>query len=509
MRPFALFALLITGLSLACGGSSQGAAGMTNPPSPSPTSGIVAGVVGGTSDAPQINHLPLGLTGATVTMDGQSATPSMVQPGMLMTGKTTAGGMGMGGSGYTMQSIQLMSSFMGRIQSIEPSSSRLTVMGQVIQVNALTQLAQENQDGTHTTLTLIDFLVGDFVSISGSFLADGSYLATRVERRKPGMDTTQNGTMGQVSNLNATAKTFTLGTWTVQYGSATINGTLANGAWAQVRGTVSGTQLTAAWVNVMGTMGDPGSGMGLRGLVLNLNSTAKTFNLMSLTVNYAQATVVGTLAEGAMVEVEGTLVTGPTTTLNATRIEVESMGMGGGMGGGSGMSNQQTKGTISAVDLSALTLTVSGTTFWMDSSTFIMSSHDQPLTASQLKVGDWVAVMADSTRKNSAGYAYATRISEMDGSSGGMGSGDLMGPVTSVNASAQTLVLNGFTVSVTSSTTYQSHGTSISATSFWATVQVNSTVEAYGTASGSALVATRLVLGGMGGMGGGGMGGGM
>jgi len=504
MKSFASFAILIAGLSLACGGSSGGTGGMNTTPPPAPVAGVVAGVVGGTSAAPQINHISLGLTGATVTMNGQSATPSMVQPGMVMTGTTTVGGMGMGGSGYTMQSVQLMSSFMGGIQSLDMSSARLTVMGQMIQVNALTQLAQENQDGTYTSLTMADFQAGNFVSVYGSFLADGSYMASRVEHRKPGMDTSQNVAMGQVSNLDTAAKTFSLGTWTVKYGSATVNGTLANGAWAQVRGTVTGSQITAAWVNVMGAMGGPGSGMGLRGLVLNLNTTAKTFSLMSLTVNYAQATVVGTLAEGAMVEVEGSLAAGSSTTMNATKVEVEFAGMGGGMGSGSGMSNQQTKGTITALDLTAMTLTVSGTTFWMDGSTLIMS-HDAPMAASQLKVGDWVDVMADSTRKNSAGFAYATRISKMAGSGGGMGSGNLMGSVTSVNASGQTLVLNGFTISVTSGTTYASQGASVTAASFWGAVKVGSKVEAYGTPSGSTLVATRLVLGGMGGMGGGGM----
>jgi FtsP/CotA-like multicopper oxidase with cupredoxin domain len=459
--------------------------------------------VGGTADAPQINHLPLGMTGATVTLDGQTATSGMVQPGMVMTGRTTAGGMGMGGSGYTMQKVQLMSSFTGWIQSIDPAASRLTVMGQAIQVNALTQLAQENQDGTRTTLTLADFLAGDFVSVYGSFLGDGSYRATRIERRKPGLDTTQSGAMAQVSDLNTTAKTFTLGTWAVSYGSATVIGTLANGVWAQVRGTVSGNQIAAAWVNVMGAMGDPGSGMGLRGLALNLNTTAKTFDLMSLTVDYSAAAVTGSLAEGAMVEVQGALASASTTSLIATRVEVEFPGMGGGM------SDQQAKGTVSAFDPVAMTLAVAGHSFWMDGSTLILA-QDATLTPAQLKVGDWVAVMADSTRKNAAGYAYATRIAEMTGTNGGMGSGDLMGPVALVNASAQSLVVNGFTVGVTGSTSYESQGVSMTGSSFWGAVQVGSMVEAFGSASGSTFAASRLVLGGMSGMGGGGgMGGGV
>lgn len=514
MRPISLIATALAGLALACGGGSGGTGGSsTNPaPAPTPTAGVVAGVVAGTSEAPKINHNPMGMGGASVTLDGMPASSAMVQPGMVMLGTTTQGGMGMGsgmGSGsYTMQTMQLMSSFMGRIQSTDRSAVRMTVMGQMVQVNALTQLAQENQDGTYSTLAFTDFQSEDFVSVHGAFLADGSFVATRVEHRNTAMDTSQNGTLGQVANLNATTKTFTLGTWTVNYAAATVKGTLANGAWAQVRGTVAGSTITAAWVNVVGGMGDPGSGMGLRGMATNLNTTAKTFNLMYLTVNYAQATVVGTLAENAVVEVQGTLAAGSTTIVNATRVEVTFSGMGGGMGPGSGHSDMQGKGAITALDLSALTLTVSGTTYWMDASTLIMS-HDATLTPSQLKVGDWVAVMADSTRKNSAGYAYATRISEMDGMGGGMGGGsgmgNLMGTASSVNASARTLVLNGYTVTVTSSTTYRSMGSTLSAATFWSSVQNGSRVEAIGAASGTAFTANQLMLSGMGG----GMGGGM
>jgi hypothetical protein len=513
MKTFALLATLIAGLSLACGGNG-GTMGTDTTTPPPPVAGVVAGVVGGTSDTPLINHTPLTMTYATVTMDGQPATPSMVQPGMVMTGQTTAGGLGSGMSGgtatssYSMQGIQLLSSFMGKIQAIDLSLSQLTIMGQAVQVDALTQLAQENQDGSYTTLTLADFVTGDFVSIYGSFLADGSYLTTRVERRKPGMDTSLNGTMGQVANLDTTAKTFTLGTWTIHYDAATLSGTLANGAWAQVRGTVSGAQITATRVLVMGTMGHPGSSIRLRGLALNLNTTAKTFSLMSLTVNYGQATLVGTLAEGAMVEVQGSLSASSASNMDAVRVEVEFAGMGSGMGPGSGMSNQQVKGAVTALDLTAMTLTVSGTTFWMDNSTLIMSM-DKAMAPSQLKVGDWVAVMANTTLKNSAGNAYATRVSEMATATGGMTSSDLMGPVSTADATAQTLVLNGFTISVTASTTYGSQGSIITASAFWSAVKMGSMVEARGTVSGTSIVATRLVLGGMGGMGSGGMGGGM
>ena len=509
MRKFTVLAVLVAGLSLACGGSSGTTPETSNTLPPIAPTGVVAGIVAGTSETPQINHTTLSVTGAAVTLDGQAVSTTKVQPGTVMAGQTTAGGMGAGASGgtYAMNRIQLRSSFMGPIQTLDQATSRLTIMNQVVQVNALTVLAQENQDGTSTTLTLTDFRVGGFVSVHGSFIANGSYLATRVERRTPGFDTSHQCTEGQVANLDTATKTFTLGTWTVSYGAATVSGTLANGAWTQVRGTISGNAIAATWVNVLGALGDPGCSMGLRGLALNLNTATKTFNLLNLTVSYTQATVVGTLAEGVMVEVQGALASGSTTSLVASHVEVETTAMGGGMGAGMGATNTQVKGTITAIDLSAMTFAVAGTNYWMDASTLILA-QDVPVAASTLKVGDWVAVMADSTRTNSAGYAYATRIAEMAVISVGLGLTDVLGAVTSVNSSAQTLVLNGYTVVVSGTTTYLSQGSIITAATFWSTVKAGTMVEAHGTLTGATLSATRLVLGQSGSMGGG-MGGGM
>ena len=126
-----------------------------------------------------------------------------------------------------------------------------------------------------------------------------------------------------------------------------------------------------------------------------------------------------------------------------------------------------------------------------------------PIAASTLKVGDWVAVMADSTRKNSVGYAYATRIAEMTVVTIGGDSTDVLGAVTSVNTSTQTLILNGYTVVVSGTTTYVSQGATTTAATFWNTVKTGTMVEVQGTLSGTTLSATRLVLGQTGGMGGG------
>ena len=332
----------------------------------------------------------------------------------------------------------------------------------------------------------------------------------------------------------------------MSYGAATVHGTQANGVAAEVCGTASGTTLTASVVNVTMAEGDPGCPAGLRGKVQNLDATTKTFQLLTMTVNYAAATVNGTLAEGVMVEVQGSLASGSTTLLNATRVIVT---LAGGRGGCP--SDKQAMGAITALDLTALTVTVSGTTFWLDTATVIMAK-DATLTADQLKVGDWVAVLADASKTDTAGDAYATstvvipaapvnpvrclmgpvtaytsqgttlpaasfwstvavgNLVQVAGTASGAtftatrinlmpAAPTLMGLVTAVDATAQTLVVSGLTLSVTADTTYASHGAPVSATTFWSTVAVGNLVEAAGATSGTTFSATRILLGGVGG----------
>ena len=478
MNPKLFLITLPILLMVACGGSSP-----SQPPPAAAAPVVVSGVVGGSTAQPSLNRMPLDLRSAIVTQNGLSSTSKVVQPGAVVRGQaTTAGG------SLQVQSMDVNTELQGPVTAVDVPGSKLFVMNQPVEINALTVMVQEKTDGTYSTMVLADFRAGDLVSVYGGVQANGAFLATRVEKRKAGTDSSHIEFTGQVSNLDATAKTFSLGTFQVSYGGAQVQGLLANGVRAEVRGSLAGTVITASKVEVEGSgnPGTPGVRVELHGPISALDTGAKTFKVLDWSVNYAQATVQGTLANGAMAEVEGTLAQGSTSTVNATKVEI-TFGSGG-----SDSSDREVKGPISSVDVAGMTLSVMGVTYWADARTMVMASEDMPLGFAQLKVGDWVELRVDSTHLNGQGQAYAARIKRESADAGG--ASELKGSVSSVNAAAQTFVLSGFTISVTSSTVYEREDMILSAASFWIAIQAGSTVEVKGTANGTAFTAAKIEI---------------
>jgi hypothetical protein len=312
----------------ACGGGGMGSSGSAGSPPPSGTSVTIAGTLTGTATSPQFNGQPILANKATVTVNGQVATAARLQPGVVLVGKGTQDS-----HGINLQSADVRTELKGPITSIDPVATTFKVLDMVVTVNAQTQLEQEMSDDTSTPLTFADLAVGDFVSVFGTPQTGGGILATRVERETPGA-VESDELRGVVSALDSTAKTFMLGTQLVAYGSANVNGTLADGVRVEVEGTLSGTTFNATRVRVEDAMA-PGEGeeVEISGPLSSLDATAKTFMLLTFKVDYSAASVEGTLAEGATVEVEGAMSATDPTILKATKVEVRSSG--GGMTSGS------------------------------------------------------------------------------------------------------------------------------------------------------------------------------
>jgi hypothetical protein len=379
-----------------CGGGGGGSASSSGPASPV----TVGGTLSGTATAPQFNQQPLQTASARVTVNGQVAASSVLQPGIQFMGRGSRDS-----QGIKLSSMDVIQELRGPITAINSTAATLVVLGTTVTVDALTRLEQESGSHTFSTLTFADFAVGNVVSVFGTRQTDGSILATRVEREDaaaPG----EAEKRGTVSALDATAKTFTLGTTLVDYSGATVDGTLANGIKVEVEGALSGTTLMATRVHVEDAaeheLEDESE---LSGPISALDTTAKTFTLMGFKVDYSSAAVEGTLAEGVTVEVEGAPSATDATVLLATKVEVRFAHAG------NGASDTKAEGAISAISATDLTLTVQGVTFWTDAQTLI-GDDEAPLTFSQLAVGQRVEVRAQSTKTNAAGLAYATRIEQ-------------------------------------------------------------------------------------------------
>lgn len=394
-----LIQALILGLTtLAIGCSGTGSSQTPVPTQPAATVAL-SGTVSGTSGALMFSSQPLLTGGALVTDQGKAAAPTSIKPGSVIQGvasKTT--------HGFQLQTADVRHAVEGLIDSVDLPGSRLVVMGQTVLVDALTVIEQEGPGDTVTVLTLADLKVGDLVEVDGSQTPDGSIRASRIEREQalPDSDMFLHGV---VSALDTTAKTFQAGGFTVSYGAAVVTGTLANGARVEVHGTVSGTILTATRVKVQTGLDDfPGSTTEVSGPISGLDPVAKTFMLMSYTVDYSKATVKGTLANGARVEVEGSLSTsGTAPVLTAAEIEVSFPSSG------SGASNGEMTGSVTAVNATDLTVSIGSNTFWTDTATLFVRG-DSAAAFADVTVGAKAEIHFLSTKTNATGQAYATKV---------------------------------------------------------------------------------------------------
>jgi hypothetical protein len=218
--------------------------------------------------------------------------------------------------------------------------------------------------------------------------------------------------------------------------------------------------------------GQPGyTGIELYGDIAGLDSSARRFGIGALQVDYAGASVEGTLADGVRVEVNGTLdgsllsasrvevkraegrrsaeveVEGPVSDLDpaaqtfralgyrvsyagarlrgalvdGARIEVEGRFDAADASlilardvkvkqrrGGDGRADGEVKGALSAVDDAAGSFELGGTGYFVDSAT-VFDRDDSDATLADLRVGDYVEVKFRSTRVE-AGRLYATKV---------------------------------------------------------------------------------------------------
>jgi hypothetical protein len=358
-------------------------------------------MVSGTPGALTFNRQPLLTGGALVTAQGKPATTSKIQPGSVIQGTATKTD-----QGYLLQSADVHHEIEGIIDSVDVAGSKLLVMGQTVKVDALTAIEEEGPGDTYTHLTLADLKAGDRVEVYGALTTDGSVLASRIER-EPASSSHEESYHGTVSALDATAKTFKAGGYTVAYGTAMVTGTLINGATVEIHGTASGMNLTATSVKVeTGRENSPDptldSNLEVCGTVSGLDTTAKTFLLMSYKVDYSAAKMEGTLANGARVEVEGTLGVEP-RVLKARKVEVSYTDSG------SGASDKEKEGVVTAVGATDKTLSIGPATYWTDSATLFVK-EDAPAAFTDVAIGIKVELRVLSTRLNAAGQAYATKV---------------------------------------------------------------------------------------------------
>ena len=273
--------------------------------------------------------------------------------------------------------VKMDTEIKGSISSIDLLGSSLVVAGQTVVANVDTIF--EGSDASD--LSLASLKVTDFVEVSGLRQTDGSLLASRIELEK-GLKPSSTEIKGLVLNVDTTAKTFMIGMQLVDYSS--IAGlTLTNGQRVEVKGTLNGSNILVA-IKIGTENHEKPSINGefeLEGMANMLDSTAKTLVVRGYTVDYSNAVVTGTPANGAKVEVEGTLqVDG---SIKAAKLEFKPQKPG------FADADAKSTGAISAIDTTAKTITVGGAMYTIDANSKLEKS-EKLITLADLKVGDVV-----------------------------------------------------------------------------------------------------------------------
>jgi hypothetical protein len=206
----------------------------------------------------------------------------------------------------------------GLISSIDIVNNTLVVLGQTVLVDSLTVIEDRAQS---SSIALSALAVGQSVEVSGLVDANGTILATRIERKTGFVaGVTEVEVRSTLSGLDTNARTFVLGALTVNFSTATVVGSLSNGVFVQVRGTQTapGSIVTATRVTVEDPTvgGAAGTKIEIEGFVTAFTS-ATVFRVNGQAVTTTAQTVfengtVTDLAQNVRLEVEGQLDTNGT-----------------------------------------------------------------------------------------------------------------------------------------------------------------------------------------------------
>jgi len=449
-----------------CGGGGEPVAGIDArgnlPPSATAAQGAITGF-----GSVIVNGVTYDTSAATFTLDGVAGAQSDLAVGdvVVLLGTVEADG-----TSPTAQSVTFDDAVEGPITAIDTAAQTLTVLGQLVRIDAETSF-----DDNISPRSLDGLSVTDVVEVSGFFLADGSISATRIEPKPAGGELE---ITGLVSNLGAS--TFEINGFVVDFSTAMLqefpSGTPEAGQRVEAKGDGLGGagQLIATRVEFKGSdLGSDGDHVEIEGFVTRFASAAD-FDVEGVPVitNAQTAYENGANTDIALnrkLEVEGEI--NAAGVLVATKVEIKASGF--------------IRVEALVEDVQANQLTVLGIVFGVNESTRFEDKSAADLeifNLSHVMVGDFVEIRAF----DSAGGLIATRL-ERDDFSGDVA---LRGFVDSVNEPQFTIL--GVTATTDVATEYADmSGARIDPADFFAEAD-GRLVEVTGTLNGGSIDAGQV-----------------
>lgn len=505
MRLLALgIAAAGTALLFACGGgSSGGSASGSGTGTPTEASGVIDAF-----GSIFVNGLEYQTNSSTSFIDddnnGAAANAAALQVGMTVDVSTDP-------TGHWADIVHFGSAVRGEVDSVNSTNNQLTVLGQTVRVSSGTSFAGSTTSGGVTTpvTQLSNISAGDYVVVYGYLQCtsgtSSACSATQVVATLIYVPATATvyRVEGYAENVSSSANTFTINGLTVAIATSGSGATvctpspcaITNGEFVVVRSTSaptgSGSTLTLTAATVRQATQIPvyatGSTVSIAGPVSQLTSTS--FVLRGLLIDGSNvASALTTLSDGEIVVVTGTVQSDGSilaTTVNVVQHATFAL-----------------MGSLTAQSGSADTITVLGQTFTLNSSTRF---GDWAQGVRPFNLSNFSTVLSDGNQLIVSGYPtasgdIATRVERIPTPATPTAGAE--GLVSSDSSSADTLVIGGVSIVLSSTTTlyYPGAGSSPSLSGFFGAITPGTSVAwvfgTPGTAAGTidATVAAAMPL---------------
>ena len=268
MKKF-LFILAAAMIS-ACGGSggnNNSTAGIDGRGGAAPVAVVSRGTITGFGSI-VVNGVRYDTTNAIFGIDGRGGQQSDLAVGDVV---LVEGTVNEDGTNPVADRVTFDDAVEGPISAIDLAAQTLTVLGQLVRIDADTSF-----DDSIAPRSLEGLAVNDVVEVSGFSLADGSISATRIEPKPPGGELELTGIVS-----NAEATTFEINGFVVDFSAAMLEnfpgGAPENGQLVEAKGmTIGGAgQLLATEVEFKGSeFGDEGDQAELEGFITRFVSAS-------------------------------------------------------------------------------------------------------------------------------------------------------------------------------------------------------------------------------------------
>lgn len=303
----------------ACGGSGEQTAGIDARGNPVVAGVVSKGTISGFGSV-IVNGVRYDTNAAAFDIDGSDGIQADLAVGDVVTIRGTVND---DGTSPTATVVTFDDAVEGPIEAIDLGTNTITVLGQLVRIDADTSF-----DDSISPTSIDGLNVTDIVEVSGFVLADGSISATRIELKPAGGEFE---VTGQVSNLTAT--TFDINALTVDFSAAQLdnfpNGTPEEGQRVEAKGMSLGAggelQATRVEFKLSGLGGNDGDAAEIEGFITRFVS-ASDFDVEGIPVTTTGSTnfVNGTAADldlNRKVEVEGSL--NASGVVVATKVELK------------------------------------------------------------------------------------------------------------------------------------------------------------------------------------------